>query len=123
MSFFKNWLTATKPSLLMTNTDVPANQEAINSQTQNIPKIKIMLKMYTKRRSHSADEYMSKKLLEAFLNQVDFNDRQNKRYFFDFAKQLIWNQLRGDEYEVFGYKNNFIIHNISGNYNYRCTFN
>ena len=108
--------------VLMTNNDMPAIIESINSQSQNIPQIHMPLKRLTRARSLSADEYMSKQLLEAILTHIDFTNKENVIYFEDFAKELIWFQLRGDKYEVLGSKNTFIIHNITCDFEYKRTF-
>ena len=111
-----------KFNVLMSNNDIPAIIESINSQSQNIPQIHMPLKRLTRARSLSANEYMSKQLLEAILTHIDFTNKENVIYFEDFAKELIWFQLRGDKYKVLGSKNTFIIHNITCDFEYKCTF-
>jgi len=122
-SLFNEIIKAKEPILLMSHEDAPAITVFIDSQTHNIPVIYGNLNYLEKSQHLMADQYMSKRLLESFLINVNFEDFHNRKEFKKFARELLSCRYRGDRYEILGYKKLFILHNISGNYNYRQVFN
>jgi len=93
-SLFNKIIKARESIVLISHEDASAITVSIDSHTHNIPIVFGILNYLERVQNLIADQYMSKRLLDAFLVNVNFEDVRNRKDFKKFARKLLSSRYR-----------------------------